>query len=75
MLGMLIDRTGVFDEGVRSGGGRQARVFNAPGQSNNPEIEASRRLFVDVETLLPLRFEFAYAFPSPDDYAYDLDVD
>ena len=75
VLGMLTDRTGVFDEGLRSGGGRQARVFNAPGQSNNPEIEASRRLFVDVETLLPLRFEFAYAFPSPDDYSYDLDVD
>jgi hypothetical protein len=74
VLGMLTDRTGVFDEGLRSGGGRQARVFNAPGQSNNPEIEASRRLFVDVETLLPLRFEFAYAFPSPDDYAYDLQV-
>jgi len=74
VLGMLADRTGVFDEGLRSGGGRQARVFNAPGQSNNPEIEASRRLFVDVETFLPLRFEFAYAFPSPDDYAYDLQV-
>jgi hypothetical protein len=74
VLGMLADRTGVFDEGLRSGGGRQARVFNAPGQSNNPEIEASRRLFVDTETFLPLRFEFAYAFPSPDDYEYDLQV-
>jgi hypothetical protein len=74
VVGMLADRTGVFDEGLRSGGGRQARVFNAPGQSNNPEIEASRRLFVDVETFLPLRFEFAYAFPSPDDYSYDLEV-
>jgi hypothetical protein len=74
VLGMLADRVGVFDEGLRSGGGRQARVFNAPGQSNNPEIEASRRLLVDVETFRPLRFEFAYAFPSPDDYAYDLEV-
>lgn len=74
VLGMLGDRAGVFDEGLRSGGGRRARVFNAPGLSNNPEIEATRRLFVDVETLLPLRFEFAYAFPSPDDYALDLMV-
>ena len=64
----------MFDEGLRTGGGRKARVFNAPGQSNNPEIEASRRLFVDVESLLPLRFEFAHAFQSPDDYAYDLEV-
>jgi hypothetical protein len=74
VLGMLSDRAGVFDEGLRSGGGRRARVFNAPGKSNNPEIEASRRLFVDVETFLPLRFEFAYAFPSPDDYTLDLIV-
>jgi hypothetical protein len=74
VLGMLTDRIGVFDEGIRSGGGRRARVFNAPGQSSNPEIEASRRLFVDVESLLPLRFEFAHAFQSPDDYAYDLEV-
>jgi hypothetical protein len=74
VLGMLSDRAGVFDEGLRSGGGRRARVFNAPGISNNPEIEASRRLFVDVETFLPLRFEFAYAFPSPDDYTLDLMV-
>ena len=72
VLGMLHDRAGVFDEGLRSGGGRRARVFNAPAVSNNPEIEATRRLFVDVETFLPLRFEYAYAFPSPDDYSLDL---
>ena len=75
VLGMLTDRTGVFDEGLRSGGGRKARVFNAPGQSSNPEIEASRRLFVDIESLLPLRFEFAHAFASQDDYALDLTVE
>jgi hypothetical protein len=74
VLGMLGDRAGVFDEGLRTGGGRQARVFNAPGLSTNPEIEATRRLFIDVETFLPLRFEFAYAFPSPDDYSLDLMV-
>ena len=74
VLGMLTDRAGVYDEGLRTGGGRRARVFNAPGQSNNPEIEANRRLFVDVESFLPLRFEFGYAFPSPEDYAYDLAV-
>ena len=75
VLGMLRDREGVFDEGLRSGGGRRARAFNAPAVSNNPEIEAMRRLFLDVETLLPLRFEFAYAFPSPDDYSLDLRVE
>ena len=74
VLGMLRDRAGVFDEGLRTGGGRRARVFNAPAVSNNPEIEATQRLFVDVETFLPLRFEYASAFPSPDDYSVDLVV-
>ena len=74
VLGMLRERAGVFDEGLRSGGGRRARVFNAPAVSNNPEIEATRRLFVDVETFLPLRFEYASAFASPDDYSLDLIV-
>ena len=71
VLGMLTDRVGVFDEGLRS----TTRVFNAPGLSTNPEIEAVRRLFVDVQTFLPRRFEFAYAFPSPDDYQLDLAVE
>jgi hypothetical protein len=74
VLGMLTDRVGVFDEGLRTGDS-PLRVFNAPAVSTNPEIEAVRRLFVDVRTLLPRRFEFAYAFPSPDDYQLDLAVE
>jgi hypothetical protein len=74
ILGMLTDRVGVFDEGLRTPGDASLRVFNAPGLSTNPEIEAIRRLFVDVRTFLPRRFEFAYAFPSPDDYQLDLAV-
>jgi hypothetical protein len=74
VLGMLSDRVGVFDEGVRTGESPM-RVFNAPGLSTNPEIEAVRRLLVDVRTFVPRRFEFAYAFPSPDDYQLDLVVE
>lgn len=74
VLGMLIDRVGVFDEGLRTPGDSAVRVFNAPGVSTNPEIEAVRRLFVDVRSFLPRRFEFAHAFPSPDDYQLDLAV-
>ena len=39
------------------------------------QIEAFRRLWVDVETFLPRRFEFAYAFPGFGDYSYDLVVE
>jgi len=74
VLGMLTDRIGVFDEGLRTNGEMTVRIFNAPGRSANPEVEASRRLFVDTRTFLPRRFEFAYAFPSPDDYAFEVTV-
>ena len=75
VLGMLTERAGVFDEGLRTADGAALRVFNAPGRSATAEIEASRRLFVDVRSFLPRRFEFAHAFTSPDDYQFDLIVE
>lgn len=74
VFGMLSEPMGMFDEGVRQEGGVTVRVLNAPGRSTNSEIEASRRLSIDIETLLPLRFQFAYAFPNPEDYSLELVV-
>jgi hypothetical protein len=71
---MLGEPAGMFDEGLRRDSGTALRVLNAPGRSNNSEIEASQRLFVDIETLLPSRYQFDYAFPSADDFAVDLVV-
>lgn len=75
VLGMLTYRAGVFDEGLRTDDGATLRVINAPGKSSNAEIEASRRLLIDIETFQPRRFEFSYAFAGFGDYAYDLVVD
>jgi hypothetical protein len=75
VFGMLTDPAGMFDEGLRTKSGTTFRVLNAPGLSGNAEIEASRRLLVDVETFLPARFEFFYAFPGYGDYSFDLVVD
>jgi hypothetical protein len=75
VFGMLTDPVGMYDEGVREKAGTTYRVLNAPGISPNAEIEASRRLWVDVETFLPGRFEFTYAFPGYGDYSFDLVVD
>ena len=75
ILGMLTEPAGMFDEGVRREGSVTVRVLNAPGRSLNSEIEATRRLSIDVQTLLPRRFQFAYAFPAYGDYAFDLIVD
>jgi hypothetical protein len=48
------------------------RVLNAPGRSRDSEVEAARQLWVEVETFLPRRFQFTYAFPGYGDYAFDL---
>jgi hypothetical protein len=75
VFGMLSNRAGLFDEGLRREGGITYRVLNGPGRSNNAEIEAAQRLWIDVETFLPLRYQFFYAFPGYGDYAYDLVVE
>jgi hypothetical protein len=71
---MLRNRAGVYDEGLRREGGTLYRVLNGPGRSDNAEIEATERLWVDVQTLVPRRYQFSYAFAGYGDYAYDLSV-
>ncbi len=75
VFGMLTEPIGLFDEGVRQEGGVTVRVLNAPGRSANSEIEASRRLSIDVQTFLPVYFRFAHAFPNPEDYSLELVID
>ena len=72
VLGMLTDRIGVFDEGLRTDAGVTVRVLNAPGLSTNPEYSAARRLLIDIDTFVPRRFEFSYEFQGMGDYAFDL---
>jgi hypothetical protein len=72
VLGMLTEPAGMFDEGLREESGERLRVLNAPGLSEDPEIEATRRLWIDVVTFRPRRFSFNYAVPGRGDYALDL---
>jgi hypothetical protein len=74
VLGMLIDRAGVYDEGLQEHDGKPARVFNAPGTSSNAEHTATRRLWIDVDTLLPVHFEFTDTASYEENYAYNLSV-
>jgi hypothetical protein len=74
VFSVLHNRIGVFDEGLRREGGTTYRVLNGPGKSDNAEIEASQRLWIDVGTLLPRRYEFTYAFQGYGDYAYGLEI-
>ena len=75
VLEVLTLTAGVFDEGLRREGTRTFRVLNGPARSTNAEIEAAQRLWVDVDSLLPTRYEFAYAFPGVgEDRVYELSV-
>ena len=75
VFNMLEHPEGLFDEGLRRESDGLVRVLNAPGKSNNAEIEASQRLWVDVEALLPRRYLFQYAFLGYGDVAFDLIVE
>lgn len=75
VLGMLTNHNGVYDEGLSKAGDAPVRVFNAPGLSLHAEYSAARRLFVDLETFLPRRFEFKYEFEGMGDYSLELVVD
>jgi hypothetical protein len=76
VLEVLTLEAGVFDEGMRREGTKTFRVLNGPARSTNAEIEASQRLWVDADTLLPHRYEFAYAFPGVgEDRVYELTIE
>lgn len=70
---MLTHPAGMYDEGLRREAGATVRVLNAPGRSNNAEIEATQRLWIDVATFAPRKYLFTYAFPGYGDYAFDLE--
>ena len=72
VFSMLREPAGVYDEGLRQLGSSSVRVLNGPGRSDNAEIEALQRLWIDLDTFLPLRYQFAYAFPGYGDYEYEL---
>jgi hypothetical protein len=75
VLGMLTYRAGVYDEGLRTDGGRTSRVLNGPGKSASSEYEATRKLWIDPETFLPRHFEFSYGVGGMPGYSFDLVTD
>lgn len=67
---------GVFDEGIRRDGAATFRVLNGPARSDNTEVETFQRLWVDVDSLLPRRYELVYAFPGyGQDRRYEITVE
>ena len=71
---MLAGPAGLFDEGMKMLGEKTFRVLNAPARSTDAEVEAFQRLWIDVETFLPFRFELAHAVQGYEAYSIDLVV-
>ena len=75
VFSMLTEPAGLFDEGLRDENGTRLRILNAPGWAPTSEIDAARRLWIDVDTLIPVRFAYAYNFPSAENYSYEITID
>ena len=71
---ILAGPPGLFDEGMKMLGEKTFRVLNAAARSTDAEVEAFQRLWIDVETFLPRRFELAHAVQGYEQYSIDLVV-
>jgi hypothetical protein len=72
IFAILTGRLPVEDGGLRMAGGGTLRGLRAPATPPQSEVDASETLWIDLETLLPRRFEFTYSMPGFGDAAFDL---
>ena len=69
---VLSDARGLDDVGIKQIDTVSARGLRVPATSPQSEIEATGTVWIDVNTLLPRRYDFAYAMPGFGDYTLDL---
>jgi hypothetical protein len=72
VLGMLSDPQSVYDEGLRHEGNSIWRGLTTGATPAMSELDAMQTLWIDVDSFVPSRYEFAYSSPGFGDYAYDL---
>lgn len=75
LFAILTGSLPVEDVGLRPTAAGAVRGLRAPATPPRSEVGAKQTLWIDVETLLPRRFEFAYEVPGLGDLAYDLVFD
>lgn len=75
VFNVLADPRDLEDMGIRTVDGAARRGLRAPATSPQSEIEAVATVWIDVGTLLPRRYEYAYAMPGFGDFSYDLTFD
>lgn len=69
---VLADARGLEDVGIKQIDNVNVRGLRVPATSPQSEIEATGTVWIDVNTLLPRRYDFAYAMPGFGDYTLDL---
>jgi hypothetical protein len=72
---VLADPRGLDDVGLQHIGEATVRGLRVPATSPQSEIDATGTIWIDVATLLPRRYEFAYVMPGFGDVALDLTFD
>jgi len=73
---VLSDPRGLSDAGLTTTmGGRSARGVRVQAASAQSEIEATSTVWIDIASLLPCRYDFAYVAPGFGDVTLDLTFD
>lgn len=72
LLLVLSGTVAVADLGLKTGPTGAVRGLRSPATPPRSEVGASQILWIDVESLVPRRFEFLYDVPGMGDIAYDL---
>jgi hypothetical protein len=72
VLGILSDPSRVYDEGLRREGNSIWRGLTAGATPAMSELDAMQTLWIDIDSFVPRRYEFAYSSPGFGDYAFDL---
>jgi hypothetical protein len=72
VLGILSDPGRVYDEGLRREGNSIWRGLTTGATPAMSELDAMQTLWIDVDSFVPRRYEFAYSSPGFGDYAFDL---
>lgn len=72
LLLVLSGTVAVADLGLKAGPGGTVRGLRSPATPPRSEVGANQILWIDVDSLMPRRFEFLYDVPGMGDIAYDL---
>ena len=75
VLGMLVEPDAVYDVGLRADGAAMLRGLESGATPVHSEVDAKQVLWIDIDTFVPKKYDFAYSMPGLGDVSYDLLVE